>query len=186
MNFLTAIKNIAPMIAGTFGTPLLGMAVSALCSSLPADQAAQVQQAHAADPVHGALNKLGELLQAGTINTAQIKQAELKHTETMAELGFKNTADLAKITADDRDSARKMQIATKSMMPAVLAALVIIGVMAIMLGMAYGLKLDSGLKDTFILGFGVMLGLLKEVYGYVFGSSAGSQAKDATIKSLSN
>jgi len=183
-DFLSVIKNIAPMIAGTFGTPLLGIAVSELCKVLPADQATTVQAAHAADPVNGALNKLGELFQQGAISAAQIKQAEVANTERMAELGYKNVVDLAKITFQDRDSARKMQTSTKSRMPAILATVAVGGVLVIMVAMAFGMKLDGSFKDTFILGFGVLLGLMKEVYSFSFGDNAASQGKTATISEI--
>jgi hypothetical protein len=109
-DFLTAIKNIAPMIAGTFGTPLAGLAVKAICAALPDDQAKTVNDAHAADPVSGGLQKIGELFAQGVISTAQIKQAENTHAERMVELGFKNAADLSKIAADDRANARKASV----------------------------------------------------------------------------
>lgn len=109
-DFLTAIKNIAPMIAGTFGTPLAGLAVKAICAALPDDQAKTVNDAHAADPVGGGLQKISELFAQGVISTAQIKQAENAHAERMAELGYKNAADLAKIAADDRASARTASV----------------------------------------------------------------------------
>lgn len=109
-DFLTAIKNIAPMIVGTFGTPLAGLAVKAICATLPDDQAKTVNDAHAADPVSGGLQKIGEMFAQGAINAAQIKQAEATHVERMAELGFKNAADLAKIAADDRASARSKAV----------------------------------------------------------------------------
>jgi hypothetical protein len=105
-DFLTAIKNIAPFIAGTFGTPLAGLAVKAICATLPDNLAKSVNDAHAADPVSGGLAKISEMFAQGVISTAQIKQAEATHTERMVELGYKSAADLAKIAADDRADAR--------------------------------------------------------------------------------
>ncbi len=193
-DFLSAIKNIAPILAGTFGTPLAGMAVSALCSALPADQAAQVQAAHTSDPVNGALGKLGDMFQQGIINTAQIKQAELTHAERMAEIGYKNVADLEKISADDRDSARKREEIVKDHTPAILAYMIIGGFFAVSIAqlviiMGYP-ELVAKIPQPGWLLIGNVSGYLaaeaKATAAYYFGSTTGSKAKDDTIDKALN
>lgn len=191
-DFLTAIKNIAPMVASTFGTPLLGMAVSAVCGAIPPDAAKQVQEAHAADPVNGALSKLGELFQQGVINSQQIKQAELDHSAKMAELGYKSVADLAKLEVDDRDSARKREEAIKDSTPSHLAYMIIGGFIIVSIAQLVALV---GWPDQVakippagwaIIGniSGYLFAEAKQAAAYYFGSSMSSRAKDDTLATI--
>lgn len=193
-DLLSAIKNIAPMIAGTFGTPLLGMAVSAICSTLPADQAATVQAAHTSDPVGGALGKLGDMFQQGILSTAQVKQAEAVHAERMAEIGYKNVADLEKIASDDRDSARRREEIVKDKTPAILAYMIIGGFFAVSVAqlviiMGYP-DLVAKIPQPGWLLIGNVSGYLaaeaKATAAYYFGSTSGSKSKDITIDKALN
>lgn len=185
--FLSIVKNVAPWLAGTFGTPVMGLAVNALCSMIPADQAKVVQDAHAADPVNGAAGKLADMFQQGVINIDQIKAAEAKHQETMAALGYKNLADLDRIAADDRDSARKREVALKDRTPAVLATIIVIGAIIISIAIVSGNA--PAMKDatTAALGgaiVGYIFAEVKQVYNYYFGSSSSSRSKDETISAM--
>ena len=183
-DFIAAIKNIAPILAGTFGTPLAGLAVKALVSVIP-DPATQASVTAAASSSgdSGALATLSDLFQQGVINTAQIKQAEMQHAKDMAELGYKNAADLAKIAADDRASARAMQVQVKSYIPGALAGTVTLGFFAILVLMMTGIYKPSDNNALLIL-----LGALSTSFGgiiqYYFGSSAGSASKDATLADI--
>ncbi len=186
-DFLSAIKNIAPMLAGTFGTPLAGLAVKAICGFIPDPAvAADVQATQATDPA-SALAKIGALFQQGVIDTAAVKQAEIKHVETMAELGYKNVADLAAIDAGDRDSARRREIAVKDNTPAMLAWLVIFATVAA--GGAIIAGISPAMKDpTQSVMLGTVIGYLfseaKQILAYYFGSSVGSKDKDSTIADI--
>lgn len=186
MNFLSVIKNIAPLIEGTFGTPIMGLAVNALCSVLPSDQAKSVQDAHTADPQNGALNKLGDLVQQGLISTDQIAKAEQFHTETLLSLGYKNQADLAKISEANTASARSMETSTKSSMPAVLAGLAVVTMVALVGFVATGGTVSVTLHDTFMILVGAIIATYKDVYNYYFGSTSSSKTKDDTISNLSS
>lgn len=191
-DFLAAIKNIAPMLAGTFGTPLLGFAVSALCNVLPADQAAAVQAAHASDPQGGALAKLGDMFQNGIINTAQIKQAELTHAETMAELGYKNVADLAAISAGDRDSARRRQMTLRDTTPQTLAYMIIGGFFAVSIAQLVGLMwFPENVKSIPPQGWllignisGFLASEAKQAAAYFFGDNASAKEQVKTISEI--
>jgi hypothetical protein len=55
----------------------------------------------------------------------------------------------------------------------------------ITVGMLYLLlfiEMPAGSKDVLNIGLGVMLGIVKEVYSYIFGSSEGSTTKTAIIE----
>lgn len=90
-----------------------------------------------------------------------------------------------KISADDRDSARKMQIETHSFVPAVLACVVIISAFSIIAYVLSGhviLTGEQGLVVGTIIG-GVM-GYVTQVLNYFFGSTSSSKSKDATIQNM--
>jgi len=192
-NFLTAIKNVAPWLAGTFGTPLAGLAVKAICDALPDPGIAKsVQDAHAADPLGGAIATLGDLLQQGKIAIADIQKAELAHAETMAQLGYKNVSDLEKIAADDRADARRRQVELKDKTPAHLAYLIILGFFAYSGLLLYALiwmpdtvaKIPA--QGWVIIGtvYGYLAAEAKQAGAYFFGTTAGSLGKDVTLAEI--
>jgi hypothetical protein len=192
-DFIAAIKNVAPILASTFGTPLAGLAVKALVGFIPdSADAKAVQDAHASDPVSGAVTKLGSLLEQGKIAIADIAKAEMAHAETMAQLGYKNTYDLEKIAADDRDSARKRQIEMKDRTPAHLAYMIIGGFFAFaiaqlvaMLGYPEAVtKIPP--QGWVVIGniSGYLAAEAKAAAGYFFGTSASSRDKDQTLADI--
>lgn len=193
-DFMSAIKKIAPMVAGTLGTPLAGLAVSAICGAVSPSDSQSIQDAHANDPVNGAISKLSEMLQNGSLNTVQIKQAENAHAETMAQLGYKNASDLEAIAAGDRDSARKRQEALKDQTPAHLAYMIIggfIGVCAAQLVAFIGYPEQIAKVPPAawtIIGniSGYLAAEAKAAASYYFGSTTGSKNKDATINAALN
>jgi hypothetical protein len=181
MDFLAAIKRIAPILAGTFGTPLAGLAVSAICSVLPGDKAQEVQAAETAAP-GGALGKIGDLFAQGVLKVEQIKQAEAAHTEKMAELGYKNAVDLETLAAGDRANARAREIAVRDATPAVLAYILIAGTGIAIAGTLLGYtKVDSALSGTLI---GYLVAECRTALAYFFGTTANGKSKDDTIAEI--
>lgn len=182
-DFLAAIKNVAPMVAGSLGGPFAGMAVKAIIGAVSPEQGAEIQAASDKDGIGGAVEKIGAFFQQGAIQTAQIKQAEQAHAERMAELGYKNAADLEKIAADDRDSARKREIAVKDSTPQILAYLVtggFFGILGYVLG--YGVPKQGG--DALLMMLGSLATAWTGIVAYYFGSSSSSKAKDSTIAEI--
>jgi hypothetical protein len=182
MDFLAVIKRVAPILAGTFGTPLAGLAVSAICSVLPGDKAQEVQQAETAAPGTGALGKLGDLFAQGILKAEQIKQAESAHAEKMAELGYKNAVDLETLSTQDRASARAREVAVKDRTPSILAYILIAGTGVAIAGTLLGYtKIDSALSGTLI---GYLVAECRTALAYFFGTTASGQVKDATISEI--
>lgn len=111
----------------------------------------------------------------------KLKQAQDDFVLAMSQKGI----DLEKIAAEDRASARGMQIQTKSKTPAVLAGVVVVGWLTLMCFLMRG-EIPTQNRDIVIQAVGTMGGALMLVLGFYFGSSSASQKKDETIKSLSN
>ncbi len=170
---LKVIGGIAPMIAAAVGGPLAGSAVSSIESAiglkasgdLPARQDAVAAAMTIATP---------ETLLA-------LKQADLAFQAKMAELGFGDVETLTKLAADDRDSARKREIAVKDKTPTILAFLVTLGFFGILVSLRVGTippdarDILSQMTGALQLGFGGVL-------GYYFGSSSG-QARSTELLS---
>lgn len=109
MDWMSLVKTIAPWIGTALGGPLGGMAVEAAARALGASD-------KTADAVKQALGG------ATPEQMLALKEADQQFALQMQALGFKQVADLEAIAAGDRDSARKMQIATPSRMPAALTS----------------------------------------------------------------
>jgi len=157
---LSWLTQLAPTVATALGGPLAGMAVEAVGKAFgiaPAD--AQ------------------KLLDSGKMNAdqlAQLKQAELELQKQAQELGL----DFEKLANDDRKSARDMQTATNSFIPASLAIGVTFGFFGILVSLMSG-KVTAGPEIEIMLG---SLGTAwTGIIAFYFGSSASSQRKDAML-----
>ena len=150
------LKQIAPTLAtaigGPFGTMAYGLAASAL--GVSAEEAQKT-------------------IESGKLTSEQIasvQQAEIAIKARAQELGL----DFAKLGAEDKKSARDMQIATRSWIPPIMAMGVTIGFFGILAGLMYGQIQHAPQID-------IMLGSLGTAWtgiiSFYFGSSAGSQAK---------
>jgi hypothetical protein len=150
------LKTVAPTIATALGGPLAGMAVSAVAKAIGCEP----------DEVQGIISS--NKLTAEQVASIQLAELELKKQAQSMNLDF------AKLVAEDKKSARDMQIATKSWIPPVMALGVTIGFFGILAGLMYGQIQHAPQID-------IMLGSLGTAWtgiiSFYFGSSAGSQAK---------
>jgi hypothetical protein len=164
-----ALVQVAPMLAGTLGSPVAGVAVKVLCDVLSLPATATPAEVSA------------KLLSATPEQLVTLRRAEIDHVEFMAQIGY---TSLEQLTADRAD-ARKREEVVKDRTPAVLAALAVAGFFLLTIYAALGAAPDPGMHDTFLLLTGAAVALSKDVFGYYFGSSQGSREKDATIQGLS-
>jgi len=93
--------------------------------------------------------------------------------------------DEVKVALGDVASARAREMTVKDRTPAVLAALAVGGFLALIGVVVFGYQPAAAMRDLFMILVGAAITTYKDVYGYYFGSSSGSRAKDATIKQLS-
>jgi hypothetical protein len=150
------LKTIAPTIATCFGGPLAGMAVSAVAKAL--DIAPDEVQA---------------VISSGKLTAEQVASIQLAELELKKQAQSMNL-DFAKLVAEDKKSARDMQMATKSWIPAILAIAITIGFFGILIGLMTDKVTTS---ETLMLMLGVLGTAWTGVINFYFGSSASSQAK---------
>lgn len=150
------LKTVAPTIATALGGPLAGMAVSAVAKAIGVSP----------DEVQSVISS-GKLT-AEQVASIQIAELELKKQAQSMNLDF------AKLIAEDKQSARDMQIATKSWIPALLAVFVTIGFFGILLGL---MTEHFKTSDALMLMLGSLATAWTGVMAFYFGSSASSQAK---------
>lgn len=164
--FTDLLKTLAPTVAAALGGPLAGMAVSAIGSAFGLDSPTK--------------EKIEEAFSAGRMmpeQVAALKTLELQFQNDERERGFK----YAELEFKDRDSARQMQIATKSYTPEILSWMIILATLSL-----EGYILLEGIPPMVSdLVAGRILGTLDTAFGTVLafwlGTSYGSRAKDAII-----
>ena len=154
------LAQIAPTIATALGGPLAGMAVSA------------VSKAIGCTP-----EEVQNVISSGKLDASQvaaIQQAELELKKQAQEMSL----DFAKLSVEDRKSARDMQTITRSFIPPALAVGVTGGFFGILFGLMYGQIQHAPQID-------IMLGSLGTAWtgiiSFYFGSSASSQNKDQLL-----
>ena len=148
------LNQIAPSIATALGGPLAGLAVTAISKALGIDE-----------------KDVQSTIESGKLSAdqlASLKQAEIELQAKAQELGL----NFEKLATDDRKSARDMQTATKSIIPAVLAIGVTVGFFAILIG----LMTDNVTKsDALLLMLGSLGTAWTAIVSFYFGSSAHSE-----------
>jgi hypothetical protein len=112
MDWKTIISTVAPWIGTALGGPLGGMALEAAVNAL------------------GVSDKTAEGLKQALSGATPdqmlaLKKADQDFALQMQALGFKQVADLEALAAGDRDSARKLQSAVPSRVPALLTCFVV-------------------------------------------------------------
>lgn len=160
MELKDVLKKVGPTLAALLGGPFAGMAVEAigLALNVPEPTLAKVEKA----------------LTSGNLNgdqLAAIKLAEQQVAIRLEELGVRRE----ELVIEDRKSARDMQIATRSSVPAVLTYIITLGFFSILGAMFY----FPAVKESAPLM--IMLGSLGTAWtgacAFWFGTTANSQNK---------
>lgn len=117
MDWSTTLRALAPTVASALLGPLGGIAVAAIGSAIGIDAPTQ--------------DKIAKALTSGQLtpeSIEKIKLLEMEYQNNERERGFK----YAELEFKSVDSARQMQIATHSKMPAILTVLVTVGFFGIL------------------------------------------------------
>jgi hypothetical protein len=157
------IANVAPTIATAIGGPVAGMAVKALSTALLGHGDGSEDDITAA------------LANATPEQIAAIKRADNDFKVQMKSLDI----DLVKIAEQDRESARKMQMANKSVLVPSIATIIISAFVVVTIGTLMGYaKIESAMAGTLI---GYLSAKAELVLSFYFGSSADSEKKSEMI-----
>lgn len=159
------IKNLVPLIGTALGGPLGGAAASFVAEKLGLPQ--------------NTIEAVTEALNAGTLSPEQVSNLKL------AELDFKkfletNKIDILKLEVENTKSARDMQISTRSKTPDVLAIIIVTGFFAILTSMMLGV-LNIADNQSLLILLGALSAGFGSVLNFFYGSSSGSQQKDALL-----
>ena len=154
------LAQLVPTIATCLGGPLAGMATGLIAKMLGIDE-----------------SKVQETINSGKLTADQVaslQQAEIELKKQAQSMGL----DFEKIATADKQSARSMQISTKSIVPPLLALLITAG----FFGILYALMMGYAKESNQLM---IMLGALGTswtgVIAFYFGSSNSSQNKDAML-----
>jgi hypothetical protein len=158
------LGSVAPTLATALGGPLAGLAVKSLSKALL-----------------GAEDFSEEAVMEAMATASPEQLAAVKKIDADFKVQMKSLdIDLERIAVDDRKSARTMQTETKDFIPRALAISVTLGYFGII---AY--VLVSGLpmngSEVLLMLLGTLSAGWTGVMAFYFGSSSGSQKKDAMI-----
>lgn len=110
----------------------------------------------------------------------KIKTAELDFQKHMADLGV----TMEQIAADDRKSARLLQLGEKSRLVPALAVIIVVAFIAMVGSTLLGFShVEGALAGTLV---GYLSAKCEQVVGFYFGSSAGSARKDEILNEQVN
>jgi len=154
------LGQVAPTLATAMGGPLAGLAVKTLSNVLLGHE-------------DGDQEAVATALQNATPQQlADVKKIDADFKVRMKELEI----DLERISAGDRDSARKREMEIKDHMPKVLAAGITVGFFGCLFWMfVYGVPKNG--NEALLLMLGALQTAFTGVIAYYFGSSSGSKAK---------
>jgi len=158
------LGSVAPTLATALGGPLAGLAVKSLSKALL-----------------GAEDFSEEAVMEAMATASPEQLSAVKKIDADFKVQMKSLdIDLERIAVDDRKSARTMQTETKDWIPRALAISVTLGYFGII---AY--VLVSGLpmngSEVLLMLLGTLSAGWTGVMAFYFGSSSGSQKKDARI-----
>src|SRR6266850_212204 len=171
---LQVLGTVAPTLLTALGGPFGALAATVLHAALGTNVDEKVVDTTIAGATQDTLLKM--------------KQAELDLQGKLADLGIKEE----QLTFDDLASARAMQVATRDPTVDRLAWLIIGGFLVISLAQLVAMiwKPDAIAKipsqGWLLIGnlAGYLANEAKQAAAFYFGTTAGSQAKDATIASI--
>ena len=171
--FLSKAFPFLSVAATAFGGPIGAAGASILGAALGKDVKPGDLEAE--------LTKL-TMTEEGRIKAAQ---AEQDFKLAMQKLGFGHVEELERISASDRDSARKREMVIKDKTPMILAAVVCGGYVAVTATILTQV-IDPAMKDLVLRSMGTLDMALGLVLSYYFGSSLGSARKDETIHNITS
>lgn len=168
-------RKVAPWVAAAAASALPG----------PIGMAAKVVANIIQKPVAANMGEIAAAVAGATPEQlAAIQSADQQFQLNMQKLGFQHEEDLAQSAYADRASARGREISLRDRMPAILGIFVTLGFFGLVVLLAFHAFPDKT-RDVLMVLIGALAVGWKDVMGYYFGSSAGSDDKNAIINNLS-
>lgn len=164
MDLKKILGNFGCTALGTIAPPFGGMAANVLKKVLGLDKKATEQQITEA------------VKNASPEQVVALKDAENEFQIKLKELDV----DILKLDQEDRDSARDMQVKSKSKIPAILSIVITMGFFGVLYVMLLG-GVPEGEKDVLLVMLGSLGTAWTGVVNYWFGSSMGSKDKTSLI-----
>jgi hypothetical protein len=158
------LMTIAPTVASALLSPLGGIVVAGLGKILGIDKATTESVSKAITDSKITPDQLAEIKKL----ELQLQANEEEHNFKYKELEFKDT-----------EGARAMQIAVKSNVPPALAGIVTLGFFGILGLMIFDKELIP--SEPLLVMLGSLGTAWTMIIGFYFGSSHGSQSKDAML-----
>jgi hypothetical protein len=163
MDVIGIIKSVAPWLGTALGGPLGGMAISAICDALGCSE-------KTIDAVKTAVSG------ATPEQLLSLKTADQEFSVKMQELGFSNIEKMEELAVVDRKSARDMQIARPSFVPAALTWVLVSAFVAVMFSMIYK-EAPAGNKDILVYMIGQLSGVFLASCTFWYGTTRQGERK---------
>lgn len=161
--FGKVVAAIAPWIGTALGGPLGGMAVEAAANALGLSEKTETALKTA-------------LSGATPEQMLALKKADQEFAVRMQELGFTQLKDMEALAVADRDSARKMQMSTQSIVPAILTWVIVSGFTTV-LAMLFLRAVPQENRDIIVYMVGQLSGFTGAVVAFWFGTTRESSKK---------
>ncbi len=165
------IKTVAPGVAGVLGGPLAGMAVRELSNRILGKP-------------DGTQDEVAAAISSGNPDVlARIKEADAALKTALANAGVR----LEEVAASDRDSARKLAIATTLIPQMLLSTLFVVGYLALCWTLlSKHIEIAESMSDIFMVLVGVLTAGDTQILNFWLGTSAGSKTKDQILDRVVN
>lgn len=175
---LNVVEKLAPTIGTCIGGPLVGGALSALESVFgltpKPDTTTDDRQTAIAAAISGATPE----------QLAAMRKADQDYAVAMAQAGFKDTETLASLKVQDTVSARDMQTANKSAVPAWLTFVITVGFFGLLIGL-FCVPVPDASKALIYSATGTLGTVWLVVVHFWFGSTSDTgQVNDLLAKSV--
>ncbi len=159
--WLAFIERIAPTIASAVGTPVAGMAVSAIESALGITGG------------DGSTDKIEQAIVNGQLTGEQIASLKKADQDFQAKMKALDV-DLERMQLQDVEGARQMQVAKPSPVPAVLSIIITLGFLGILSAMLAGVDVTE--NQAFLILIGSLGAGYTQVLNFWLGSTRHSQS----------
>lgn len=156
------VGGVAPVLGSLVGGPVGGTVGGIISNILGTDNDPKMIATALQDPK----------------SLEKIRLYEMKHVEKLEALQLEEL----RINMQDRDSARKMQVETRSYLPPILAVVVVIGFFGVLYVVAvHGASISDETREPLLILLGALTAAFGQVFNFFFGSSAGSQEKTKVL-----